>query len=642
MNAEPDPAHDSGIGQPNPGGGLVPDGLNHDMPPAIQNFHLTRQIGEGGFGEVWLGETITGKPRAVKWVRRERFERPGLSAAGVEALFRMEFAGVQHFEDLAARTPELISILHVGKAEADNAYYYVMPLADNALPDPDGGSSNYQPLTLQRWLDINGTMDWENAVSLLAVIARGAAALHRAGLRHGDISSDNILWVEGKPVLGDPGLTSLENNESGGGSPGFSDPAGQSGKAGDVFALGRLLYHAVSGIHPAESFPALPPDRMSALPVNELANLLDRCCDPDPAQRFQNADELLAALPSFSSSPVAGFTKDRKPRLWAVALLFILLAGIGYALWSWLGGPPNPGHAEVKDGLLTVYSDKGSEVLWRKHPGTFLYTPLVTDLDGDGTNEVLCPVRHVGERDGGRLVVYNADGTERWHFDATLDFQNFRRVGKNEMLCSGVLAADWDGLPGKEIVMVTRNSMDWFPSAQHFLSSDGQWLATYWHPGHIHPEDLRFVRETPDSPLYLAFKGLNNDVGASYNSLPKGKQKYGSVIGLLDPRVKGHHEAPPGRGELKGQDGMSLWYRKLTPQWLECRTPHTRDVDDDGINEIVVWAGFGGLQEFTDERVNLGWRLDFKGNIVSTKAGDGHRGPASLQKNHERRRMSWE
>lgn len=35
------------------------------------------------------------------------------------------------------------------------------------------------------------------------------------------------------------------------------------------------------------------------------------------------------------------------------------------------------------------------------------------------------------------------------------------------------------------------------------------------------PQDLRFVRETADSPLYLALKGLNNDLGARYNSLPK-------------------------------------------------------------------------------------------------------------------------
>jgi hypothetical protein len=35
------------------------------------------------------------------------------------------------------------------------------------------------------------------------------------------------------------------------------------------------------------------------------------------------------------------------------------------------------------------------------------------------------------------------------------------------------------------------------------------------------PQVLHFVRETADSPLYLAFKGLNNYLSEPYNSLPK-------------------------------------------------------------------------------------------------------------------------
>ncbi len=41
------------------------------------------------------------------------------------------------------------------------------------------------------------------------------------------------------------------------------------------------------------------------------------------------------------------------------------------------------------------------------------------------------------------------------------------------MSCRGVVAAVWDDTrPGKEIVMVTRNSMGWYPCALHILSGE--------------------------------------------------------------------------------------------------------------------------------------------------------------------------
>ncbi len=55
--------------------------------------HILRRIGQGRFGEVWLAETVTGKFRAVKVVRRERFAAPALSQAGIDAIFGLEFDG---------------------------------------------------------------------------------------------------------------------------------------------------------------------------------------------------------------------------------------------------------------------------------------------------------------------------------------------------------------------------------------------------------------------------------------------------------------------------------------------------------------------------------------------------------------------
>lgn len=112
----------------------------------------------------------------------------------------------------------------------------------------------------------------------------------------------------------------------------------------------------------------------------------------------------------------------------------------------------------------------------------------------------------------------------------------------------------------------------------HLGSRVGTLNASEIPPAH---DDLRFVRETAGTPC-LAFTALNNAYGEPMTGLPPGKQKHRTAFGLLDPRQPSHHEAPPGRGLLAGKDGMTLWYRIITPHWADTRTLHTEDPDGDG------------------------------------------------------------
>src|SRR5687768_5943468 len=114
-------------------------------PPPIPDHTLLRCIGEGACGEVWLAQNALGTARAVKIVYRARFkdDRP----------YEREFEGILKYEPISRTHDGLVQVLHVGRGESSDCFYYVMELADDSRP-PEAGSavpndeSVYRPRTL--------------------------------------------------------------------------------------------------------------------------------------------------------------------------------------------------------------------------------------------------------------------------------------------------------------------------------------------------------------------------------------------------------------------------------------------------------------------------------------------------------------
>jgi len=185
-------------------------------------------------------------------------------------------------------------------------------------------------------------------------LARGIAALHRAGIIHRDIKPDNvILEAEGALKLIDlgvvrvPGLEDFPPEDIPG-TLAYMAPemlAGEPGnEATDVYALGVTLYRAFSGgAYPYGNLDAVSPSRQSRpTPLDDLRPdlpawlqaTLSRAVATDPAERFRDVNEFATEMergPSRAPSPMRRplTLYERSPvRFWqgVSALLAIALA----------------------------------------------------------------------------------------------------------------------------------------------------------------------------------------------------------------------------------------------------------------------------------------------------------------------------
>src|SRR5262249_44419064 len=130
---------------------------------------------------------------------------------------------------------------------------------------------------------------------------------------------------------------------------------GQSDQRSDIYPLGVLLYHALTG-HDVSSTPfRLPPlARLRPELPAALARLIARATALEPADRFANVAELAAALRQLAPAESAAQTPTQSPQvparrrtgmpLWAFGVLLVaivVLAG-GLVLGRPTGAAPVP------------------------------------------------------------------------------------------------------------------------------------------------------------------------------------------------------------------------------------------------------------------------------------------------------------
>ncbi|HOC00723.1 MAG TPA: protein kinase, partial [Verrucomicrobiota bacterium] len=325
----------------------APTPRSASAPPSIPDHEVLRRIGRGAYGAVWLARNVMGTYRAVKIIDRGDFSR--------DRPFTREYEGLLKFEPVSRSHPNLMQILHVGRR--GEYFYYVTELADDARGQraEDGGrrtaglsaalggtsavaaheeplapalspsdgervakpgegnrpnftapaplrgdeAASYVPRTLREDLERRGRLPVRECVSLATALAAALKHLHDHGLVHRDVKPSNVIFVHGVPKLADIGLVATAG-DSGSivGTEGYLPPEGPGSPPADLYALGKLLYEACTGLNRAD-YPRLPPN-LSELPdaadLLEFNEILLRACAKDTSRRYHRADDLLADL----------------------------------------------------------------------------------------------------------------------------------------------------------------------------------------------------------------------------------------------------------------------------------------------------------------------------------------------------------
>ena len=210
---------------------------------------------------------------------------------------------------------------------------------------------------LHQILKDNPKMSIERVVNFARQLAEALAAAHAEGVVHRDLKPQNILVDKDDQIyVSDFGLAkSFEEGAVGMtktgaflGTPRYMSPEQVEGKPvdqrSDLYAYGLMLYEMLAGDVPftGESTLKVMYQRIQERPKslslakpglpNYLVRITMRCLERDPADRYQNAYEILADLQGTKSSAGSRSVQIQIPQfaerrwVWAVAGVILLLA----------------------------------------------------------------------------------------------------------------------------------------------------------------------------------------------------------------------------------------------------------------------------------------------------------------------------
>ncbi|GIF19540.1 serine/threonine-protein kinase [Actinoplanes tereljensis] len=304
-----------------------------DAPRRIAGrYRLLEKLGTGGMSEVWRGydETL-GRPVAVKVLSprladdqsfRDRLKQEALAAA---RLVHPHITGIFDFGESPLSAKVTVP-------------YVVMELNDGE--------------SVAARLARAGPLPWREAVTVVVEVASALATAHSRGVVHRDVTPANVMLTGAGAKVVDFGISAIVGERDAApdgsllGTPAYLAPerlgGAQVGAATDVYALGLLLYRALTGRLPwpaettAEALRAhlyADPDPLPDLPEmpSEVGSLYLRCLAKTPADRpgAAEAARILAATLGLQPilPPLRACAEDAPPPVRATAPRALVTSG---------------------------------------------------------------------------------------------------------------------------------------------------------------------------------------------------------------------------------------------------------------------------------------------------------------------------
>jgi serine/threonine-protein kinase len=308
------------------------------MIPGRKGWMLERKLGEGGFGEVWLGlHERTQMRRVFKFC----FDAERLRS------FKRELVLFRLLRDSLGDRPDIAKLF---EAQVDKPPFYL----ESEFTE-DG--------SLLEWAEGRGGIDRVPMATRLDIMirtAQAAAAAHSVGILHKDIKPSNILIYRGDsgepmPRLTDFGIGVLtdrsqlekssiamtsvteslvsENDSSRTGTRLYAPPEVLIGRPftmqGDVYALGVLLYQLVVADLARPLAQGWERDVADAVLREDIA----RCVEGNERDRLGSATELVERL---TDLPLRHRARRRRRAARVAYLATVVLAVMLLVIGAWL------------------------------------------------------------------------------------------------------------------------------------------------------------------------------------------------------------------------------------------------------------------------------------------------------------------